>query len=282
MNNKGVKISVVLPVYNGERYLKNSIESILNQKYKDFELIIIDDCSSDKSSIIAQNYAQSNANVSYYRNDINLKLPESLNRGFSQATGDYWTWTSCDNFYLPHAFEVLVNKLEENKQVGMVYSSMQLIDEQSQEIGDVEAGPPQDLILRNVVGACFLYRGAIAKKIGSYNKDMFLCEDYEYWLRIAQVSQIVPINVCLYRYRSHSKSLSYNHEKEIIEKGINVQKFYYPFFIKTRGRAALFYAHLRARDIYNPYRQFYLIIVLYYSPLIFFRELLGLIKRRLQ
>lgn len=88
------------------------------------------------------------------------------------------------------------------------------------------------------------------------------------------------MNVCLYLYRRHSESLSHNHEKEVIAKGICVQKKYYSTFIKSRKEAALFYAHLRARDKYNPFRQFYLFMVLFYDPKQFFIELFGLIKRR--
>lgn len=276
------KISVILPVYNGESYLRESIESVLNQTYTDFELIIVDDCSTDRSIAIAQEYAALNPKVVYVRNEVNLKLPESLNKGFSLASGDYWTWTSCDNLYLPDALERLSKELDQNNEIGLVYSSMHLIDETNQITGYVDAGPAEDLILRNVVGASFMYRASVAKQIGSYNKQMFLCEDYEYWLRIACVSKIKSINGCHYLYRRHCQSLSHKREREIIEKGIGVQKTYYSQFVKTREMAAKFYAHLRDRDIYNPFRQLYLFVVLYYSPSIFMHELLGLVKRRFE
>lgn len=276
------KISVILPVYNGERYLRDSIESVLNQTYQNFELIIVDDCSTDNTAAIAQEYADLHPNVNYVKNKINLKLPEALNEGFSLATGDYWIWTSCDNVYLPHALEHLASELDQNSEIGLVYSSMQLIDETSQISGYVEAGPAEDLILRNVVGASFMYRASVAKQIGFYNKEMFLCEDYEYWIRIALASEIKPISECLYKYRCHSGSLSSNRHKEIIEKGIKVQKKYYPLFVKTKQKSALFYAHLRDRDIYNPLRQLYLFFVLFYSPSVFVKEVIGLITRRFE
>ncbi len=274
------KISIVLPVYNGEAYLRDSIESVLNQTFSDFELIIVDDCSTDNTQEIIQKYIISDFRVIALRNEINLKLPESLNRGFSQASGIYWTWTSCDNRYLSNALEKLVEAIESDEKIGLVYASMRIITETNEISGFIEAGSSKDLIFRNVVGACFLYRSSIAKKIGSYNKDLFLCEDYEYWLRIARVSMIQPIENCLYQYRRHSKSLSANYEKEIIAKGINVQKYYRSFFIKTRKELALFYAHLRARDIYNPFRQWYLLMVFIYSPTVFFSEIFWLFKRR--
>lgn len=274
------KISVVLPVYNGEKYLAASIESVLNQTFKDLELIIIDDCSRDSSGAIAQHYASLDTRISYHRNDTNLKLPNALNRGFSKARGDYWTWTSCDNLYLPRALEEMNHTLDRHNGVSLVYASMHIIDENGTKKQTLHAGPAGHLIFRNVVGACFLYRRSIAERVGIYDDSLFLCEDYEYWLRIASHSKIHPIMECLYEYRRHSDSLSNQNEKEIIAKGIGVQKKYYSNFIRTRQEAALFYAHLRARDIYNPLRQMYLLWVLFYSPMHFFAEVYGLIKRR--
>lgn len=275
------RISVILPVYNGQKYLEKSIESVLKQTYTDFELIIIDDCSTDLSAAIAQKFVATDSRVTYYRNNQNIKLPLSLNRGFSIATGEYFTWTSCDNLYLPLAFEKMLEELENDKSAGLVYSSMQIIDETNTEINIIEAGPSDSIIFRNVVGASFMYRREIAKQIGEYDPNLYLCEDYEYWLRIASHSSIKPINSCLYQYRRHSESLSHKHEVKIIAKGIGVQKNYYPQFINTKEQAAMFYAHLRARDIYNPFRHLYLFMVLFYSPKCFLNEVYGLIERRL-
>lgn len=274
------KISVVLPVYNGEKYLKESIASVLNQSFEDWELIIVDDCSSDSTANIALEYVQKDKRISYYRNEENQKLPRALNIGFSKAQGDYFTWTSCDNIYANNALEKMIPILLNQKDVGLVYTSMDIIDEYGNAQGYLEAGPGNQLIFRNVVGACFLYRKDVAHKVGEYDPSFFLCEDYEYWLRIARISTIKPLHERLYLYRRHGNSLSEKNTQEIIAKGIVVQKKYYNDFIKSHNDAAQFYAHLRARDIYNPFRQLYLFPVLYYSPKQFIIELCGLVKRR--
>ncbi len=276
------KISIVLPVYNGEPYLAESIESVLGQTFKDFELIIVDDYSSDNTASIAQKYASQDTRITYIRNEKNLKIPGALNKGFTQASGKYWTWTSCDNAYLPHALDEMLQILDNDPSIGLTYTSMELIDEQGQKTGEIQAGPAQDLILRNVVGACFLYRAPVAQEVGPYSEDDFLCEDYEYWLRIATLTLIQPLEKALYRYRFHSDTLSNNHEAEIIAKGIGIQKKYYPHFVKTRKKSAKFYAYLRARDIYNPLRHFYFFYVLFYSPSFFIKEISRLITIRLK
>ena len=275
------KISVVLPVYNGSTYLKGSIESILNQTYSNFELIIVDDCSTDDSSEIAKTYANTDPRVVYFRNKQNLKLPASLNLGFGKATGTYWTWTSCDNLYYKDAFEVMAAELDQDSSVGLVYADRESIDETGKIIGYIPAGLPDDLIIENVVGACFLYRKDIALKAGLYDLNCFLCEDYEYWLRVGIYTKLKTIHKCLYKYRCHKDSLSYKYKKSVITIGINIQKKYKHFYIKTNYKKAQFYAFLRSRDIYNPWRQLYLLYVLFYSRIYFFKVMKCLIVSRI-
>src|SRR5574344_1664031 len=113
-------VSVVLPVYNGEKYLAQSIESVLNQTYKDIELIIVNDCSTDKTEEIAQSYVDKDFRVKLINNTENQKLPKSLNIGFQNASGDYYSWTSDDNFYDLTAIEKMVKHLDENPEDVMV------------------------------------------------------------------------------------------------------------------------------------------------------------------
>ena len=98
-------ISIVLPIYNGEKYMKQSIDSVINQTYANWELLIVDDGSTDNTAAIAREYAEKDNRIKYYKNPQNMRLPKTLNRGFSLATGDYLTWTSDDNYYYPTALE---------------------------------------------------------------------------------------------------------------------------------------------------------------------------------
>ena len=167
------KISVILPVYNGEKYLKEAIESVLAQTFKDFELIIIDDYSTDASKAIALQYASLDQRIVYIQNDTNLKLPKALNKGFAQAKGDFLTWTSCDNIYLPQALERMLEVLSADATLGLVYASMQEIDEKGEKQDIIQVGPAKQLIFRNVVGACFLYRRCVAEKVGGMTLNYF-------------------------------------------------------------------------------------------------------------
>ncbi|MBR4721108.1 MAG: glycosyltransferase [Clostridia bacterium] len=206
-------VSIVLPVYNGEKYLAESIESVLNQTYKNLELIIVNDCSTDSTEDIALKYKAQDRRIIYIKNEVNSKLPKSLNNGFKIAKGEYYTWTSDDNRYHEDAIFEMVDFLEKNQDVAMVFAGYDAIDDK----GDVKYRylPQGNLIYNNIIGACFLYRSAVAKAVGEYREDLFLVEDYEYWLRINLDYKIVPFSKCLYVYRFHGGSLTALKKKEI-------------------------------------------------------------------
>lgn len=216
------KVSIVLPIYNGTRYIASSIESILEQNYANWELIIVNDCSTDDTLSICNKYAKKDSRISVFSNERNLKLPKTLNEGFSRATGDYYTWTSDDNLYKPSAIGTLVAALEDNPGVSMVYSDYTNIDADGNIIGETRLQKPEFLVTGNVCGACFLYTAEISATVGEYDPNMFLAEDYDYWLRIHKDGKLMHINDNLYLYRRHSESLSETRKTTIVEQTFRV------------------------------------------------------------
>ena len=178
-------VSVIMPVYNGEKYLKQSIESVIQQTYKDWELIIVNDCSTDNSRNIMQSYADTDSRIRIVDNGSNLKLPRSLNAGFREARGKYLTWTSDDNMYRSDALEELLYYLECNPEIGLVYSDMDVVDDSLNFLREQCLGMNM-LCYGDCVGASFMYRKEVIDKVGEYDPDMFLVEDYEYWIRISE------------------------------------------------------------------------------------------------
>lgn len=207
-------ISIVLPVYNGEKFLRKSIESCLCQTYRNWELLIVDDGSTDRSAEIAKEYEEKDARIHYYRNEQNLKLPRTLNRGFSLAKGEYLTWTSDDNYYYDGAFEKMVNALEKDNSE-FVFAACSIIDEKENEISTISA--PADyrhaIWDYDFVGACFMYTRKVYETIGGYDPELFLCEDYDYWLRIFALFKVSYVDEILYAYRFHDKALSVTHKE---------------------------------------------------------------------
>lgn len=211
-------VSIVLPVYNGEKFLDISIKSCLEQTYKNWELLIIDDGSSDNSERIARKYSEQDCRISYFRNSENLKLPRTLNRGFSLANGKYLTWTSDDNYYRPDAIKKMVSTLEETD-AGFVFAACSIINANGDKISENRAPKEYRHAIwdYDFVGACFMYTREVYERIGEYDPNMFLCEDYDYWLRIFARFEVEYIDEDLYAYRQHEGALSQTHKYEQYE-----------------------------------------------------------------
>lgn len=225
------KVSIVLPTYNGEKFITSSIESVINQTYKNWELIIVDDGSSDNTHVIINQFAESDPRIKIITNSINQNLPNSLNIGFKHAEGEYYTWTSDDNMFEPTAIEVMVNLLNENNNIDLVSLNFNYIDEDNNFVKTFIKKPQKrmvsDLVSRCNVGACFLYKKEIAEIVGSYNSEMFCAEDYDYWCRIALNGNILyRDDLNLYSYRINSNSLTATKMNQVISKTQSIRDKY--------------------------------------------------------
>ena len=203
-------ISIVLPVYNGEKYLHESIQSVLSQTYTNWELIIMDDRSADSSGKIADKYRKKDQRIRVYFNEENLKLPRNLNRGFSLAKGDYLTWTSDDNRYKETALETMLSRLKEDQNADLVYASYEIIDEKGDYLGDIlaDAKAKEHILGSNVIGACFLFTRKAYEITGEYDKDLLYVEDFDYWQRMVSKVKSVAVSESLYEYRWHENSMT--------------------------------------------------------------------------
>lgn len=204
--DQSVKVSIVLPTYNGSKYIQKSIDSCLGQTHSNLELIIVDDASTDETPQIINSY--SDRRIKYVRHSTNLKLPRALNTGFLQCTGDYLTWTSDDNFFAPEAIEVMVRALLRYPEIDYVYTDNYIIDEDDNIQDYFAVGPVESLKTGNLIGGCFLYQRKVYEEIGEYNPDSFLAEDYDYWVRISKQFRMQRIRRPLYYYRLHKDSLT--------------------------------------------------------------------------
>lgn len=214
-----VKVSIVLPAFNGEKYLEQAIDSVLNQSFSNWELILINDCSTDSTKSIMERYAQNDDRIRVINNEKNFKVPKSLNEGFASARGKYFTWTSDDNVLMPNMLEKLVGILDRYSDVGCVYSNMIEIDENGETICDSFFGNKTEAdIIATGCGGSFLYRKELALEVGPYDPDLFLVEDYDYWLRIYSRGKVMYLPEALYCFRMHSESQTTTKKELVFNK----------------------------------------------------------------
>ena len=202
-------VSIVLPTYKRAHVLKSAIQSVLNQTYTNWELIVVDDNSPDATREVVASF--SDPRIRYVRNEPNLKLPRALNKGFSLARGEYLTWTSDDNLYAETAIQRMVETLQGGN-CDFIYADYYLF-------ADVDAtGRPLDihhdklpnkvqLEKGNHIGACFMYTRGVYAAVGEYDPELFLVEDYDYFMRIAKRFRLCHIPEPLYYFRRDDDTL---------------------------------------------------------------------------
>jgi glycosyltransferase involved in cell wall biosynthesis len=130
------RISVGMPVYNGETYLEGAIQSLLDQTYRDFELIISDNASTDATERICRKFAAQDPRIRYYRNETNIGAAPNHNRVFELSTGEFFKWAAHDDLYPKQMLQRCIEVLEKAPEsVGLVYSQAEIINESGVTVG---------------------------------------------------------------------------------------------------------------------------------------------------
>lgn len=209
------EVSVVMSVYNEETYLRSAIESVLNQTFKDFEFIIINDCSTDKTVDILKEFEAKDNRIILFEKPINKGFKgfvENLNIGISKARGKYIARMDADDYCLPDRFEKQFNFLEENPEVFLTGSSMILMNENDEEIGKMNALSQPDLIRKRTKIDNPIFHPTIMFRNEPdliYRDKFYACEDFDFHLRKLSENRILHnIPQPLLKYRILESSIS--------------------------------------------------------------------------
>ncbi|HDP69639.1 MAG TPA: glycosyltransferase [Actinobacteria bacterium] len=221
------KVSVIMSVYNGEKYLKESAESILHQTFPDFEFIIVNDGSTDKTPEILRSFNDERIKVI---NQENMGLTRSLNKAINLVRGEYVARMDADDVSFPERLEYQVKFLDENPDVGMVGTACKEIDSKGRLIGDC-VFPTIDNELRKVlikynpfVHASVMIRRTVIDKAGIYDESFSSAQDYEFWFRIAKFYKIANLAQLLLVRRYTTRNISIEKENEQIKNSVNIRR----------------------------------------------------------
>ena len=225
-------ISVILSVYNCDQYVAESINSILNQSFKDFELIIIDDASTDASSEICQFFASTDPRIKFIRNKINLGGCETLNVALKYARGKYIARQDNDDWSYPYRLQKQFEFMESNPQVGILGGNMELINEFGQSIGHRNYHQTDGEIRKHIFRySPFSHPLTIFRKLamieyGYYNKKYAPADDYELYFRIGQGYKFANLPITLLKYRILPNSLTNSRTLKMERSTIRVRELY--------------------------------------------------------
>ncbi|MBD8349026.1 glycosyltransferase [Dysgonomonas sp. HGC4] len=213
-----IKLSVIMPVFNAEKYLREAIDSIINQNYTDWELIIINDGSVDCSENIIESYTHTR--LRYYKNDQNIGLIATLNRGIDLCNGEYIARMDADDIAEKDRFRIQIAFLEKNREYALCGSDAKIIDKNNVETGKILNLQTNDYLQINLLFSVpFIHpsitiRSEILKN-NYFDSNFKHAEDYELWCRIANKHKVANISNFLLRYRWHSSNVSViNAEKQ--------------------------------------------------------------------
>jgi glycosyltransferase involved in cell wall biosynthesis len=222
-------VTVYIANHNYSRFIKQAIESVLQQTLTDFELIIIDDGSTDNSREIIEGYADHNNVITIFQQNKGLNVTNNI--ALRAARGRYIMRLDADDYLDINALTVMTTVLEQNIDIGMVFPDYFLVDEDGSVLEVVRRHNFDGVTLLDqpAHGACTLIRQQCLLELGGYDES-YRCQDgYELWIRFIQRYRVKNINLPLFYYRQHPKSLTRDEENilatraQIIEKRINHQ-----------------------------------------------------------
>ncbi|MGD1805512.1 glycosyltransferase family 2 protein [Dapis sp. BLCC M126] len=211
------KVTVCLPTYNSGEFLTQAIDSILEQTFTDFELIISDDCSTDNTPEVIRSYLEKDSRIKYLNNSKNLGLFPNWNRCLKSASGEYITVFAQDDVMLPKNLEQKVKILDKYQNVGLVTSSIMVVDGENNYLnwdwanyGDDRLVNGEEWVRKNLGEAnpicCpfVLMRRKVLEKVGGkFNDNYAFAADLELWLRIALFADLYFVKEILGYYRWH-------------------------------------------------------------------------------
>ena len=220
-------VSVLMGVYNEEDFLSESIDSILAQTVRDFEFLIVDDNSDDRSPEIIDSYDDDRIQV--IQNETNQGLTVSLNRALKHAQGRYIARQDADDISEPERLERQIQFLETHEQVAVVGTGALLIDDENKVV-DRRVGycnPDfEDFIDKgHLIHGSIMARGSILEAVGGYDEFFRYAQDQDLWLRIAKDHPIANIPSSLYRHRIHDNSVYFSRKDESTMYGMLARDF---------------------------------------------------------
>jgi glycosyltransferase involved in cell wall biosynthesis len=218
-------VSVAMVTRNVERYLQEAIESILNQTFSDFEFIIVDFGSTDRSKEIIRGYAARDERVRYHEVP-ECSVASARNAACDFASGQYVAIQDADDISLPHRLMLAVKLLQKSPDIGLVGGEVQRIDENGSPLKTVNDLPTDDREIRRAMATwnpfwqpTVLFRRDAFIKVGGY-RELYPTEDYDLWLRISERYMCANLHEIVLNYRIHSNQASVRRRKEQILRSL--------------------------------------------------------------
>lgn len=208
-------VSVIIPCYNTSKYVEQAIRSIMNQTYKNLEIIVTDDYSTDDTLEILQNLAKEDSRIRLYKNERNLKIIKTLNQMVQKSNGEYIARMDADDISAPDRIEKQLEYLQKHKEIDVCGTNAVIIDENNNKIGKSILPSSFDEVVFYSKYFCPVYHPTILGKSwvfkeNPYSEDFVHIEDYELWVRLLFLKNVKISNIeeKLFFYRKSKSQIS--------------------------------------------------------------------------
>jgi glycosyltransferase involved in cell wall biosynthesis len=222
------KVSIIIPAYNAMTYLPETVDSVLKQTYNDFEVIVVNDSSTDETEQWVSQIADSRVKLISQENQ---GAAGARNNGIGHAQGEYIAFLDADDLWEPTKIEKQVHSLDSNPEVGLVYTWVACIDEKGKSKGkmwknDIEGNVWEKLIEHNIVecGSVAMVRRCCFKTLGMFDQNIRFAEDWEMWIRVATSYTFAVIKKPLVYYRDHRNNKSKKYMRNLSNFRVIVEK----------------------------------------------------------
>jgi glycosyltransferase involved in cell wall biosynthesis len=221
---KNPTVSVVVPVYNGEKYVRQALDSIINQTFQDFELIAVNDGSTDSTCSILKEYAQKDCRIRVLENQSNIGCAGSVNKGLKTAAGRYIAFHDHDDISEPDRFDIEVKRLDSDPELGLVGTGYVVINGHGIEMKRRDILSTYEEIKEKMLkGSAFcngsvMFKRDVLDTVGFYREQLKCAGDFDFLARVSEKYKVVNIDKYLYRLRRGIPSISsMNHLRQLEE-----------------------------------------------------------------
>lgn len=221
------KVTVYITSYNYGGYVDEAIQSVLNQTYQDFELLVFDDGSTDNTRKILKKY-EKHPKIGKIVYQKNIGLPRTCNKALKLAKGKYIMRLDADDFLDENALLVMSSVLDSRPEIGLVYPDYYEIDEKGEVISIVrrkKIGKEDKILDLPALGACTMIRKKCLEEIGGYSDDTKCQDNYDLWIKFIQKFKPYNVNLPLFYYRKHHRSLTTDSKKILSTRRHLKQRF---------------------------------------------------------
>ncbi|WP_298827210.1 glycosyltransferase family 2 protein [uncultured Planococcus sp.] len=232
------KVSVIIPTYNRSELLKKAVESLKNQSHQNFEIIIIDDFSTDDTASVVEEMEDDR--IIYLKHDINKGGSEARNTGIKRATGNFIGFLDSDDQWLPQKLEKQLGQFEGQPDVGVVYTGVQVVNENNQPTRKIVPEYRGDILPKLFESNCIdttssvLVRKEVLDQVQGFDAGLPSCQDWDLYIRLAQVTKFDFVKDNMVLFYHHSGERITTNKKSVLNGHLSIFEKYKALAVKQQ------------------------------------------------